>query len=342
MAASLNQLPGVGPTTADKLLEAGFDSYQALAVASPGELSNTIDIGERTATDIIQAAREAADVGDFESGTALRKQRDQIGKLSLLIDEIDELLGGGIETQSITEFYGKFGSGKSQLTHHLCLTVQLPEDYGGFHGRAVFLDTEDTFRPERIDNMVRGLPDEVIEATMTDRGIAGDAADEAALDELVSHVLERIHVAKGFNSSHQMLLTEKALDLTGEYTDTAWPVRLVCVDSLIAHFRAEYVGRGNLAERQQKLNKHLHDLMRLASLKNVAVVVTNQVAANPEAFFGDPTHPIGGHILGHSSTVRIYLRKSKGDKRIVRLVDAPSLPEGEAVMRITESGLKPD
>ncbi|WP_129116148.1 DNA repair and recombination protein RadA [Halegenticoccus tardaugens] len=342
MAFELDRLPGVGPATADQLLAAGFNSYEALAVASPGELSHSTDIGEGTAAAIVHAAREAANIGDFETGTAVRRQREQIGKLSVLVDELDELLGGGIETRSITEFYGAFGSGKSQITHHLCVTVQLPETYGGFHGRAVFIDTEDTFRPERIDDIVRGLPDEVLTATMADRGIEGDATDDTALDRLVAHVLDRIHVAKAFNSNHQILLAEQARELAGDYASTEWPVRVICVDSLTAHFRAEYVGRGELAERQQKLNTHLHDLIRLANLHDAAVVVTNQVLSNPDAFFGDPTRPIGGHILGHSSTVRLYLRKSKGDKRIVRLVDAPNLPNGEAVMRITEVGLRPE
>lgn len=342
MAAEFNQLPGVGSATADKLLEAGFNSYEALAVASPGELTSTADIGESTANGIIQAAQKAANIGDFETGIAVRRQRNQIGKLSLLIDKADALLGGGIETQSITEFYGEFGSGKSQITHQLCVNVQLPEDNGGLHGRAIFIDTEDTFRPGRIDDMVRGLPDEVLQATMIERGIDGDVADAASLNELVNHVLDRIHVAKGFNSAHQILLSEKARELASEYADTEWPIRLICVDSLTAHFRAEYLGRGKLAERQQKLNKHLHDLIQLASLHNAAIVVTNQVSSNPDSFFGDPTQPIGGHILGHSSTVRIYLRKSKGDKRIVRLVDAPNLPDGEAVIRIVGPGLKPE
>ncbi|WP_435156732.1 DNA repair and recombination protein RadA [Haladaptatus sp. DFWS20] len=342
MAAELDQLPGVGSATADKLFEAGFTSYQALAVASPGELTNTADIGERTAAGIIQAAREAANIGDFETGIAVRRQRDRIGKLRLLIDDADELLGGGIETRSVTEFYGAFASGKSQITHQLCVNVQLPKSEGGFHARAIFIDTEDTFRPDRIDDIVRGLPDDVIVATMIDRDIEGDADDEAALNELVEHVLDRIHVAKGFNSAHQILLAEKAREIAGEYADTEWPVRLVCVDSLTAHFRAEYIGRGKLAERQQMLNKHLHDLLRFANLHNAAIVVTNQVSSNPDSFFGDPTQPIGGHILGHSSTVRLYLRKSKGNKRIVRLVDAPNLPDGETVIRIVESGLKPE
>ncbi|MFB6219638.1 MAG: DNA repair and recombination protein RadA, partial [Halobacteriaceae archaeon] len=204
------------------------------------------------------------------------------------------------------------------------------------------VDSEDTFRPERIDDMVRGLDDEPLEALMEAHGVEGDADDEAAVEETVDRVLDQIHVAKAFNSNHQILLAEKAGDVVDEQADTDWPVRLICVDSLTAHFRAEYVGRGELAERQQKLNKHLHDLDQVGNLNNAAVVVTNQVASNPDSFFGDPTQPIGGNILGHKSTFRMYLRKSKDDKRIVRLVDAPNLADGEAVMRVQDGGLKPE
>ncbi len=340
--ADLEDLPGVGPATADKLTDAGFESYEGLAVASPGELSNTADVGESSAADIINAAREKADVGGFESGRDVLERRAQIGKLTWGVDEVDELLGGGSETQSITEVYGEFGSGKSQITHQLCVTVQLPQEYGGLEGSAIFVDSEDTFRPERIDDMVRGLDDETIEATMDDRGIEGGPGDEAAMDELIEDILDKIHVAKAFNSNHQILLAEKAKELASEHEDSEWPVRLLNVDSLTAHFRAEYVGRGELADRQQKLNKHLHDLMRIGDLYNTAVVVTNQVQSNPDAFFGDPTKPIGGNILGHTSTFRIYLRKSKGSKRIVRLVDAPNLADGEAVMRVEDGGLMPE
>jgi DNA repair protein RadA len=338
----LESLPGVGPATADKLVEAGFESYQSIAVASPGELSNTADIGESTAADIINAARKAADVGGFETGTQVLQRREQIGKLSWLIPEIDDLLGGGIETQSITEVYGEFGAGKSQVTHQMAVNVQLPSEHGGLEGSCIFIDSEDTFRPERIDDMVRGLDDEIIQATMDHREIEGSPGDEEAMQELLSDVLDKIHVAKAFNSNHQILLAEKAKELASEHEDSQWPVRLLCVDSLTAHFRAEYVGRGELAERQQKLNKHLHDLMRIGDLYNTAVLVTNQVASNPDSYFGDPTQPIGGNILGHTSTFRMYLRKSKGDKRIVRLVDAPNLADGEGVMRVQEAGLKPE
>ncbi|RKS80984.1 DNA repair protein RadA [Haloarcula quadrata] len=346
MSASedLEELPGVGPATAEKLEDNGYDSYQGIAVASPGELSNTADIGESSAADIIQAAREAADIGGFETGSTVLERREQIGKLSWGVDEVDDLLGGGVETQSITEVYGEFGAGKSQVTHQLAVNVQLPAEHGGLEGSAIFVDSEDTFRPERIEQMVKGLADEVLADTLVLHGIVeeeadADPTDEAQLDDLVASVLEKIHVAKAFNSNHQILLAEKAQEIASESQEEEFPVRLLAVDSLTAHFRAEYVGRGELADRQQKLNKHLHDLMRVGDLNNTAVVVTNQVASNPDSFFGDPTQPIGGNILGHTSTFRMYLRKSKGNKRIVKLVDAPNLPDGEGVMRVEEDGL---
>ncbi|PSQ46316.1 DNA repair and recombination protein RadA [Halobacteriales archaeon SW_6_65_15] len=337
MAATeeLDTLPGVGPATAEKLREAGYDSFVSIAVASPGELSNTADVGESNAAGIIRAARDEADVGSFETGKEVLARRDEIGKLTWNVPQVDDLLGGGVETQSITEVYGEFGAGKSQVTHQLAVNVQLPREYGGLEGAALFVDSEDTFRPERIDDMVRGLDDETKQAAMALHQVKTE-------DELVASILDGIHVAKAFNSNHQMLLVEKADELVKEYADTEWPIRFVCVDSLTAHFRAEYVGRGELAERQQKLNKHLHDLVRLGSLHDAAVVVTNQVQSNPDSFFGDPTKPIGGNILGHTSTFRMYLRKSKGDKRIVRLVDAPNFADGEAVMRVQDGGLKPE
>ena len=340
--ADLEDLPGVGPATAEKLRDNGFDSYQGLAVASPGELSNTADVGESTASDIIQAAREAADIGGFESGAQVLERREQIGKLEFNIPEIDDLLGGGIETQSITEVYGEFGAGKSQVTHQLAVNVQLPKEHGGLHGSAIFVDSEDTFRPERIDDMIRGLDDEILADVMEEREIEGAPGDDEAMDALLESFLDKIHVAKAFNSNHQILLAEKAKELASESQDDEYPVRLLCVDSLTAHFRAEYVGRGELAERQQKLNKHLHDLMRVGDLNNTAVLVTNQVASNPDSFFGDPTQPIGGNILGHTSTFRVYIRKSKGDKRVFKLVDAPNLADGEAIMRVQDEGLKPE
>jgi len=312
----IEDLPGVGPATAEKLKEAGFNSVEAVAVASPSELSNAADLGEATASKIIIAARQAADIGGFETGDVILERRRHVGKLTTGSKAFYELLGGGVETQAITELYGEFGSGKTQVAHQLAVNVQLARESGGLDGSCILIDTENTFRPERISQIAAGL----------------------GLDH--EGVLRNIHVARAHNSNHQILLVEAASELSEQLKATERPVRLLIVDSLTAHFRAEYVGRGTLADRQQKLNKHLHDLMRFGTLNNAVVLVTNQVQAKPDAFFGDPTRPIGGHILGHTATFRLYLRKSKGGKRIARLVDSPNLPEGEAIFSVESEGIR--
>ena len=307
----LEDLPGVGPAIARKLEEAGYTDLMAIAVASPAELAEVADIGEGTAAKIIQAAREKADVGGFETGDVLLEKLKERKHLTTGSKALDELLGGGFETQAITELFGEFGSGKTQIAHQLCVNVQLPEEEGGLNGEAIFIDTENTFRPERILQMAEAL------------GLDGKEA------------LRKIHVASAFNSNHQMMLVERAMEVAKEY-----PIKLLVVDSLTGHFRAEYIGRGALAERQQKLNKHMHSLLKFARVYNAVICVTNQVAARPDVFFGDPTQPIGGHIVAHTATYRIYLRKSKGGKRIARLIDSPHLPEGEAVFTVKEEGIR--
>lgn len=308
---TVEDLPGVGPATAEKLKENGYEDLMSIAVASPSDIAEKCDVGEGVAQKIINAARKLADVGGFETGFEVQERRKTVSKIHTGSKAFDELLGGGVETQSITEFYGEFGSCKTQFAHQLAVNVQRKSDDGGLEGHVIYIDTENTFRPERITQM----------------------AEAYGMDP--EETLKRIHVARAFNSNHQMLLAERATDICKQF-----PVRLIVVDSLTAHFRAEYVGRGVLASRQQKLNQHMHDLLRVAGLHNAAIVVTNQVSANPEAFFGDPTRPIGGHIVGHTSTFRIYLRKSKGGKRICRLVDSPHRPEGEAVVQVSEVGIR--
>ena len=310
-ATSIEELPGVGPATAEKLRDAGYVDLMAIAVESPKVLAELAEIGENTAIKIIAAAKQAADVGGFETGDIILERRKNIRKLTSSSKAFDELMGGGLETQSIVEFYGEFGSGKTQLCFQLAVNATRPEEDGGLDGNVFIIDTENTFRPERIVQMA------------------------LALDLDPEEVQKKIHVARAFNSHHQMLLVEKAQELA-----TEMKVRLLIVDSLTAHFRAEYVGRGALAERQQNLNKHMHDLLRFGDLNNAVVAVTNQVSAKPDAFFGDPTRPIGGHIVGHAATYRLYLRKSKGGKRIARLVDSPNLPEAEAVISVSEDGIR--
>ncbi len=308
--ANLEDLPGVGAKTAEKLKDAGYDTLMSIATMSAADLSEVADLGSKTANKIIIAARKELDLG-FQTGSDKLEERKSMAKISLSSENFNDLLDGGVETQSITEFYGEFGSAKTQCALQLAVNCQLPEEDGGLDKGVVFIDTEDTFIPERVEQMAEG----------------------AGLDP--EEVLDNIFVARAYNSDHQILLAEKAQDIIKKND-----IGLIVVDSLTAQFRSDYVGRGQLAERQQKLNKHMHTLQRLANTFNTAVVVTNQVMSNPGQLFGDPTSAIGGHIVGHASAFRIYLRKSKKDKRIARLVDCPYLPEGEAVFRVTENGLE--
>ncbi len=306
----LLELPGIGPKSAEALENAGYGELMNIAASSSGELSSVADIGDATAQKIINAARDKLDMG-FNTGENLMEKRKLVGKISTGSKDLDALLGGGIETQSTTEFFGAFGSGKSQLAMQLAVNVQLPEKDGGLNGRVIYIDTEGTFRPERIIQMT----------------------EAKGLDP--KKVLKNILVARAFNSDHQVVLAEKAKDIIKEKN-----VKLVIIDSLTGLFRTDYSGRGELAPRQQKLNRHMATLQKLGYINNVAVLVTNQVMSRPDMMFGDPTTSIGGHIVGHASKFRIYLRKSKQTKRIARLIDSPYLPDGEAVFNVTEKGVE--
>ena len=308
---TIEDLPGVGPATAEKLREAGFEELLAIAVMSPMELAEQAELGEAVSSKIIQAAKKLANIGGFISGNALLDRRKTVQKLTSGTSAMNELLGGGFETQSICEVFGEFGSGKTQIGHQLAVNTILPISQGGLNGEVFYIDTEDTFRPERIAQM----------------------AEAVGMDP--QDALDRIHVARAYNSAHQMLLVDEIKRMAKSID-----VKLVIVDSLTSHFRAEYVGRGMLASRQQKLNKHLKELKQLSDVQNALILVTNQVMSNPAALWGDPTKAIGGHIVGHASTFRLYLRKSKGGRRIARLIDSPNLPEGEAVFTVTAEGLK--
>jgi DNA repair protein RadA len=307
----LEDLKGVGGKTAERLREEGLANMMELANMKAGELSGKVDgIGESAAESIVKSAKEHADVGGFETATDKREARKDMRKIATNSEQFNDLLDGGIETQCITEVYGEFGAGKTQIAHHLAVNVQKSEEEGGMDKGAVYIDTEDTFIPERVEQM----------------------AEEADMD--VDEVLDNIHVARAFNSDHQMLLAEEAKQICQDND-----IGLIIVDSLMAHFRSEYVGRGELAKRQQKLNKHMATLLRVANTHNTAVVVTNQVMDNPDQMFGDPTKAIGGNIVAHNCAVIIYLRKGKKDTRVARLEDSPYLPEGEAVYSIEDEGI---
>ncbi|MBN2458302.1 DNA repair and recombination protein RadA [Candidatus Woesearchaeota archaeon] len=303
-------LPGVGAATAEKLSAVGFGDLMSIAVASPGELVDAAGVTEAAARKMINMSRNALDMG-FESGDEILKRREKIEKIPTGSTAFDALMGGGFETGAIVEIFSEFGGGKTQIAH--LMSVNINKMKGENDPVAVFIDTENTFRPERIKQFALG----------------------AGLDP--DRILKNIKVARAYNSDHQMLLADKIEELI---KDKGLNVKIIIIDSLTAHFRAEFIGRGTLAERQQKLNKHMHTLLKLADTYNICVYVTNQVMAKPDQFFGDPTTAIGGHIVAHASTFRIYMRKGKKGSRVAKLIDSPNLPDGECTFFITEQGLK--
>ena len=302
-------LPGIGPVATEKLKEEGYETLDKIATASPHEIAEIGDISVDSAKNAIEAAKDATEMG-YETGAEILERRKHLGRISTGSKQLNELLGGGVETQQLTEFYGKFGSGKSQVAFQIAVNAQRPIEEGGLDTKVLFIDTEGTFRPDRLAQMAEHL---------------GMNVDE---------VLKNVFVARAQNSDHQMLLAEKAGDIIEKEG-----IRLIIVDSLTSQFRADYVGRGALSERQQKLNRHVHQLQRLADKYNLADYITNQVMDNPAILFGDPTTPIGGHVLAHASGARVYVRRGREGKRVAKMIDSPNLPEGECVFKVTDKGV---
>ncbi|MEM3571693.1 MAG: DNA repair and recombination protein RadA [Candidatus Bathyarchaeia archaeon] len=296
---SIEDIPGIGPATAQKLKELGFHTVESLATATIKELA-LAGISEKQAEKIITEARDSIAL-TFIRADELLKMRQNVLRLTTGSKSLDELLGGG-----------EYGVGKSILCHQLSVNVQLPIEKGGLNGGALYIDTEQTFRPEWIIRM----------------------AKHSGLDQ--DQVAKNIVYSEAYNSDHQILILEKADKVIKENN-----IRLIIIDSLTAHFRSEYLGREMLAERQQKLNKHMHKLIRLARAFNAVAVVTNQVMAKPDQFFAMAVEPVGGHVVAHTSHTRIFLRKAAGGPvRIAKLISSPYLPEGERIFKITENGVE--
>jgi len=268
----IEDLPGVGAATAEKLRDAGYNDLMSIAVASPGELTESVGMGEAAARKIINAGRNNLDMG-FASGEELLEKRAKIIKINTGSKAFDELVGGGFESGCITECFGSYGSGKTALANQLAINALDINEEGEPQAYAVWIDSENTFRPERIKQI----------------------CDENGLDAL--KILRNIKVVRAFNSDHQMMCAEKVEDLIQK---DGLKINMIIVDSLMTHFRSEFIGRGTLSTRQQKINKHMHVLMKIADQYNLVVYVTNQVMSKPDTFFGDPTEAIGGNIVGHN------------------------------------------
>nr|CAB3265405.1 DNA repair protein RAD51 homolog 1-like [Phallusia mammillata] len=303
---------GISANDIRKLQEHGYHSVEALAYAPKKELVSVKGISEAKADKIIIEAAKLVPMG-FTTATEFHQRRSEIIQITTGSKELDKLLQGGFETGSITEIFGEFRTGKTQICHTIAATCQLPIEQGGGEGKCMYIDTEGTFRPERLL------------AVAEKYGLNG------------ADVLDNVAYARAYNTDHQSQLLMQAAAMMSE---TRYAILIV--DSATALYRTDYSGRGELSARQMHLARFLRTLLRLADEFGVAVIITNQVVAQVDGsamFCADPKKPIGGNIMAHASTTRLYLRKGRGETRICKIYDSPCLPEAEAMFSINADGI---
>lgn len=308
------QTQGISSQDILKLKQAGICTLKGVLMITKKNMLKIKGMSEQKIDKIKDSATKLLGIS-FMTANSYAQKRESVYRVSTGSSDFDSLLGGGIQTMSITEVFGEFRTGKTQLCLTACITAQLSEEAGGCNGKTAFIDTEGTFRPERLREI----------------------APRFSLDP--EKALENVIFARAYNSEHQSdLLTALSL----KFSEEPGAYRLLVVDSIISLFRTDFSGRGELGERQQKLNQFLARLMRIAEEYNIAVLITNQMMADPGAnmtFVADPKKPIGGHVLAHASTTRVYLRKGRGETRIAKIYDSPDVPEAECVYAITLTGI---
>ncbi|KAK9333983.1 Rad51-domain-containing protein [Lipomyces starkeyi] len=311
----LSMLEGNGITAGDlrKVLEAGFNTVESIAYTPKRTLLNIKGISESKADKLLTEACKLVPMG-FTTATEYHQRRSELISITTGSKQLDTLLAGGIETGSITEVFGEFRTGKSQLCHTLAVTCQLPIDMGGGEGKCLYIDTEGTFRPVRLLSIAQRF------------GLNGQ------------EVLDNVAYARAYNADHQLQLLNQAAELMANSRFS-----ILIVDSIMSLYRTDFSGRGELAARQMHVAKFLRTLQRLADEYGIAVVITNQVVAqvdgNASMYNPDPKKPIGGNILAHSSTTRLSLKKGRGEQRICKVYDSPCLPESDCVFTINEDGI---
>ena len=301
----ISNIPGLGEVTLEKLKELGIETMLNLATQNPADLATKTGVSEKICRKFISDANAKCSLG-FEDAKDYFKKKEDLKKVSTGCDVFDEMLGGGFESGGITEVHGRTGLGKTQLAH-LMVVRALVEDK---KCKAIYIDTENTFKMERVK----------------------DFAEGSKLD--VADALKRIKIARAYSFDNQMLLIKKVEEMLQSDTD----FKILVIDSLTAHMRNEFIGRGTLADRQAKLNKHMHDIMRIADLYNLVVVATNQVMSDPAAMFMNPEKPVGGNILTHNCATMIYLRPGKGGCTHATVIDSTTLPKNSCEFNVTKEG----
>ncbi|KAI8071538.1 DNA repair protein RAD51, partial [Gongronella butleri] len=304
---------GVSSADIKKLKEHGYFTLESVAYAPRKNLLAIKGISEAKVDKILGEATKEVNLG-FTTAMDVHQRRQEIVTITTGSKDLDRCLGGGIETGSITEIFGEFRTGKSQLCHMLAVTAQLPISIGGGQGKCLYIDTESTFRPSRVLSIAQRF------------SLNGE------------ETLDNIAYARAYNTDHQTSLLIQAAAMMSEARFS-----VLIVDSAMALYRTDYAGRGELAARQAHLAQFLRQLQRLADEFGVAVVITNQVVAQVDGgasmFNPDPKKPAGGNIIAHASCTRLYLRKGRGENRICKIYDSPSLPETEVTFSILEDGI---
>ncbi|XP_039240821.1 meiotic recombination protein DMC1/LIM15 homolog isoform X3 [Pipra filicauda] len=299
----LLQKHGINVADIKKLKSVGICTIKGIQMTTRRALCNVKGLSEAKVDKIKEAANKLIEPG-FLTAFEYSEKRKMVFHISTGSQEFDN-----------TTATKEFRTGKTQLSHTLCVTAQLPGPNGYTGGKIIFIDTENTFRPDRLR----------------------DIADRFSVDH--EAVLDNVLYARAYTSEHQMELLDY---VAAKFHEEAGIFKLLIIDSIMALFRVDFSGRGELAERQQKLAQMLSRLQKISEEYNVAVFVTNQMTADPGAtmtFQADPKKPIGGHILAHASTTRISLRKGRGELRIAKIYDSPEMPENEATFAITTGGI---
>ncbi|RLF06946.1 MAG: DNA repair and recombination protein RadA [Thermoprotei archaeon] len=306
------KVSGVGKLTLEKVARVA-EYVEDVALFNPEELADRAGIDVEKAMLIVRAARRLVRSREGTKrafkGTEYARMLDARDMFTTGVRAIDELLGGGVYVWDIYEFAGEFGSGKTQLCHQLAVTVQLPPGKGGLGGGAVFIDTEGTFSPSRIEAMGKKFG--------------------------VENPLENIYVVRPLNVDElEEIVIEELPHIIRE------GARLLIVDSIIALYRAEFKGREMLAARQQRINYLLDWLKRYARRYNMAIAITNQVLTQPVPWGAALKLPAGGNIIAHASTHRFLMRRS-GDSWVIECIDSPRIARGaSAKFVITDRGVE--
>jgi RecA/RadA recombinase len=238
--------------------------------------------------------------------------KKMIKRISTGASNLDELLFGRIESNAITEFYGSAGVGKSQI----CYTLAVMAAQNKKNGVVIYIDTEGKFRPERLVTIARSRD----------------------LDMHTTNWLSNILYVNAMTSYQQEVFLKYTLNSLLENKQRT--ISLLVVDSIINNYRAEFLGSGNLAERQQRLYRLMNLLFHIAQNYGVAVVITNQVNSSHPNNDSRKSNSTGGNVVAYMSNYRVYLRRHPTNRIVATIVKSPYHLEDKTNLILSEKGIE--